>query len=67
MADKYCSPVFKTGEELDIALQKALKCDENAARAEEAADRAEIAAEVATSVPQYIDWFGPRRGNPRQC
>lgn len=45
MADnKYCSTCFKTGEELDEALQKAMACDGNAARAEAAAKRAEEAA-----------------------
>lgn len=37
--NQYCSTCFKTGAELDVALQKALKCDENAKRAEEAAKR----------------------------
>lgn len=44
MSNKYCSTCFRTGEELDEALQKALKCDNNAARAEAAANRAEEAA-----------------------
>lgn len=47
MADKYCSTCFKTGEELDAALQKALQCDNNANRAEQAARTAEAAAEEA--------------------
>ena len=55
MADnKYCSTCFKTGEELDAALQKAIVCDDNAVRAEaartvaeECATRAEEAAERA--------------------
>ena len=67
MADKYCSTRFQTGAELDLALQKAMECDENALRAEAAAERAEIAAGIASGDTKYIDWFGPRRGNTRQC
>lgn len=47
MNEKYCSTCFKTGEELDAALQKALECNDNAERAEEAANRAESAVTEA--------------------
>lgn len=43
MADKYCSTCFRTGEELDAALTKALECNANAERAESAAQAAEDA------------------------
>lgn len=45
--DKYCSPKFKTGEELDKALLAALTCCDEATRAEAAATRAEEAAKKA--------------------
>lgn len=47
MADKYCSVRFKTGEELDEALNAAMCACDDAARAEAAALRAEEAAERA--------------------
>lgn len=46
MTDKYCSAKFKTGEELDAALEKALMADSCCARAEAAAARAEAVAPV---------------------
>lgn len=47
MAEKYCSTCFKTGEELDAALTKALECNDNAERAEAAAELAVKSASVA--------------------
>jgi hypothetical protein len=41
--NRYCSTYFKTGEELDAALAKALECNDNAARAEGAQTAAEVA------------------------
>lgn len=45
MADTYCSSCFRTGEELDAALQKALLCEENAEKAGKAAEEAASAKE----------------------
>jgi hypothetical protein len=69
MAEKYCSPVFKCGEDLDKALAAALCSCDDAARAEAAAkaleqlvdDEGKIKAEalpeewVREYVEEYID------------
>ena len=49
MEKTYCSTCFRTGEELDAALTKALECDSNAVRAEQAAAAAEAALADATN------------------
>lgn len=58
MADKYCSTCFKTGEELDEALQKALECNNNAERAEAARTAAEEAAVRAEEAAERTEQGG---------
>lgn len=53
MDNQYVSVRFKTGEELDEALQKAMECSDNAARAEAAANRAEEIAATIAALPVY--------------
>lgn len=52
---KYCSPKFKTGEELDKALAAALCSCEDAERAEVAAAKAEGAAQTAAKTVKTLD------------
>lgn len=55
MADTYCSAKFKTGEELDAALEKALEADNCCKRAEEAAKRAEdVKMDTVLYTPQTL-------------
>jgi predicted RNase H-like nuclease (RuvC/YqgF family) len=58
MADKYCSTCFKTGEELDAALMKALECNDNAERAEAARTAAEEAAARAEEAAERTEQGG---------
>lgn len=52
--DKYCSPKFKTGEELDNALTAALSCCDEATRAELAAVNAGTAANAAANSASVV-------------
>lgn len=60
MADKYCSTCFKTGEELDEALQAALGCGGNAERAEKAARDAEEAVRQGQEIAANAVLFTPQ-------
>ena len=62
MADKYCSVRFKTGEELDEALNAAMCACDDAARAEAAAERAEAALQDCVRVSELSLTINPADG-----
>ena len=54
MVDKYCSPKFKCGEDLDAALEAALCAGDCATRAEAAAENAENAVKELEAFGPYV-------------